>query len=668
MCGIACIVSMKDPVVTSDLQRMASCIAHRGPDENGFCILEEGKIGFVHTRLSIIDIAQGIQPLSSADGRVVITFNGEIYDHAPIREDLIKKGYKFNTQTDTEVIVNLYLEYGDNFLSHLNGEFSFILYDKKYKKLLACRDRFGIKPLFYTQQANEIVFCSEVKGIFGLPRIPRNLSHTYITTSFIGIFPPEDCAFENIHSLRPGHYIVIENNLLTEKCYWEFPLHDNPIKIKREEAIEELQYRLRRAIKRRLVADVPVGVYLSGGIDSSIISSYAAKESPLIDNFTVQFEGHQYDESRFAKLMSQHANIRLHTLNANNIEIVRHIKRAVYHSEIPISNAASAARLMLSEFVKANGYKVCLTGEGADELMAGYPFFKSEMLRTLMLRRKDNPKQYLIKKYKQFKKEEQLSAARLWTADEEWKHINFLLGYANNFEHRAILYTGTKVDFFNHSRGIASRILNLNNFTSANINKVLPEFYTWYPPEKFVGVNPLKISRLFAFSQFCCAVVPELGDRMEMANGVECRLPFLDNDVSEFCFSLPNHLLLYLPHLQEKRILNLAAKEDLPPEITNRKKQAIQSPPWYSLIYETNGGEFLREMINGSTVRNIGVFNPHLIRQLKFMHRILPKSSRLFRMFDNFLGRVIGLHLLHEMMIKEPPPSDPNFSLQERKL
>ena len=297
MCGIAVIRKWCRPVVSrSDLARMCSAIHHRGPDESGFALLDSNSLGIAHVRLSIVDLEGGQQPMATPDGKVWISFNGEIYDYKSQRDELLELGYPFKTKSDTEVILAAYHYWGLDFLEHLNGEFAFVIWDSNQRRLIAARDPVGVKPLYFKSNSQELLFCSEAKGILSLPRIRRQISPNYLAGTLMGIYDGKDCAFDGIQSVKPGHVMLIGEDGEINSYPWWNPRYEPDPKMSFEDAKDGLRIELRNAIRRRRVADVSVHSYLSGGIDSTLICGLMAEDNTDFTAYNIGFGKSVYDE------------------------------------------------------------------------------------------------------------------------------------------------------------------------------------------------------------------------------------------------------------------------------------------------------------------------------------------------------------------------------------
>ena len=385
MCGIAGGTKFYSPTSIKNevLVKMLGRIKHRGPDESG--IYSSPDIAIGNVRLSIIDILSGQQPLSNASGDIWIAYNGEVFNYIELREELLNKGYKFKTQSDTEVIVLLYEEYGIDFINKLNGQFAIALWDKRTKELVLIRDRVGIRPLFYTQKNKELYFASEIKALAEHPDIETNISikslsqiYTFWTTITPGT------AFENIYELPPGHYMICKKDSVRIEPYWQlnFPNQGQYANLNIDQAMEQFTEILADSVKIRLRADVPVAAYLSGGIDSTVTTSLIRDIVPdMLQTFSVGFADKDFDESSYQNLASEFYKTRHTGFKIKSSEIAEIFPQVVWHSEIPILRTSPAPMFSLSKKVRQSNIKVVITGEGADEMLAGYNIFKESKIR-----------------------------------------------------------------------------------------------------------------------------------------------------------------------------------------------------------------------------------------------------------------------------------------------
>ena len=328
-----------------DLRRMCSVIEHRGPDGGGYALLDHGTLGFAHVRLSVIDLVTGTQPLSSTDGQVTIVFNGELYDYQQHREALVRSGHQFRTMSDTEVLLNLYLEHGTESFSKLNGEFAFVIWDGRFQRLIAVKDRFGVKPLFFHRTQDELFFVSEIKSLFTLSRVSRAFNPDFFMSAFFGTFTPDTHLFQNIHPLPPGHFLRIERGVWNEpEPYWK-PKFATQVSMTMDEATEGVRDRFTRAVSRRMIADVPVGSYLSGGIDSTLVCGVMSQQSNKVRSFNIGFENTSYNESALARRIAGHYGAEFETVDCTSEKLADHFEKTVLHVEQPLMNPIHVSEL-----------------------------------------------------------------------------------------------------------------------------------------------------------------------------------------------------------------------------------------------------------------------------------------------------------------------------------
>ena len=430
MCGISGIVDFNNPNIEEGLlRRQLGLIRHRGPD--AFGIYVGRNVGLASTRLSILDLSGGDQPIHNEDSTIWVVYNGEIFNFPELREDLEKRGHKFYTRTDTEILVHLYEDNGPNLFDKVNGQYGLALWDQKEQRLLLGRDRLGIRPLFYHQRNGRLVFGSEIKAIFADPEIPRemnpqSLSDIFTCWSCLG----SDTAFKKISQLLPGHYAIFSRNGLSTHRYWQLsfsnsfkpnrtlgslnpgpldpciqgslghsttgsldhcysgsPEPSNSIPRTLESYVSELQHLLTDATRIRLRADVPVGAYLSGGLDSTYITSLVKKNfNNQLRTFSVSFTDDKFDEAPFQNkaveaLQTDHSMIR-----CTEQDIGANLPRVIWHAEVPLLRTGPIPLFLLSRLVRENSFKVVLTGEGSDEIFAGYDIFKEDRVRRFWAR------------------------------------------------------------------------------------------------------------------------------------------------------------------------------------------------------------------------------------------------------------------------------------------
>ncbi len=391
MCGVAGIVGApgRPPVSLSTLHRMIAMLGHRGPD--GYGVFRDDRAALGHARLSIIDLEGGFQPLTNEDRSVWLSYNGEIFNFLTLRRELQARGHRFRTAGDSEVIVHLYEEYGEGAWARLNGQFAFALWDGKLGRLWLVRDRFGILPMFYAADPGSVVFASEAKALFASGLVAPEIDASAVVEAFTrwSVAAPRS-SFVGVRSVRPGSAVRFDRDLEPhESCYWEPDFSEDPAlgELGVDEAADDLGQLLGEAVRLRLQADVPVGAYLSGGLDSSVIGSLirSIDTSPL-QTFAVRFVDPAFDETPEQRRMAGLLGTQHHEVLCDDESIRRQFEEIVWHCEAPLLRTAPAPLFLLSELVRENGMKVVLTGEGADELFAGYGIFKEDKVRRFWAR------------------------------------------------------------------------------------------------------------------------------------------------------------------------------------------------------------------------------------------------------------------------------------------
>src|SRR5262245_16889849 len=384
MCGIAGTVQLNGSSSNPELlQEMIATIRYRGPDDVG--IYRNGLVGLAHARLSIIDVVGGHQPMSIAEDSLWITFNGEIFNYIELREELIKKGHRFASNSDTEVLLHLYQEEGEHCVERLNGQWAFAIWDVHKRKLFLSRDRFGVRPLYYTQTRDSYLFASEIKALLACPEVESTIDLTALDQIFtFWVTLPPRTAFQGIKQLPPGHSMVVQDGRITTSAYWKLDLAPQLATGKATEGrlAEELLGLLQDATHIRLRSDVPVGTYLSGGMDSTVITALARKSvGDKLRSFSVGFEDREFDESSYQREASSFLGTSHSDIRCRHQDIARVFPYVIWHTEQPVLRTAPAPLYLLSKLVHENGFKVVLSGEGADEILGGYDIFKETKIR-----------------------------------------------------------------------------------------------------------------------------------------------------------------------------------------------------------------------------------------------------------------------------------------------
>jgi asparagine synthase (glutamine-hydrolysing) len=644
VCGIAGIIDFraaedKIPI----LRGMIGQLQHRGPDASG--VFVRGAAGLAHARLSIIDLSGGDQPIHNEDGSVWVAFNGEIFNYPELREDLEARGHRFYTRTDTETLVHLYEEKGEGFFNQLNGQFAFAIWDDRRQRLLLGRDRMGIRPLFYRETAGRLVFASEIKALFVDPAIPRRLDTQTISDVFSCWCPiGAKTAFEGITSLLPGHYAVFDEQGLDIRSYWRLQFPDAEEAVHQaqrplESWLEELNHLLLDATRIRLRADVPVAAYLSGGLDSTFTSALVKRNfNNRLCTFSVGFSDPRFDESIYqceavAALATEHRECR-----CSEADIGEVFPRVVWHAEAPMLRTAPAPMFLLSRLVRRSSYKVVLTGEGADEIFAGYNIFKEDRVRRFWARRPESAlRAQLITRLYPYIFGEQNTQPSAFVQGFFKRHLNrtdspiysHLLRWEN---------TG-------HLKGFLSPDINkVHGGSSEFIERYMPllppEHGTWHPLSRaqFIEIQ-LFLSNYLLSSQ---------GDRMAMAHAVEGRYPFLDYRVVELAARMPARYRLN--GLTEKYILKKAAAEMVPRQIVERAKQPYRAPIGRCFFGE-RPPDYVAVLLSERALRRTGCFDPS--RVSVFIEKCRKQEGRLLGERENMaLTGILSIQLLDHLFIR----------------
>ena len=645
MCGIAGIIQKRGRRVDeADLIRMLEVQAHRGPDGSGVALTDLGRVGFGHVRLSIIDLATGDQPLWSADGQVLITFNGEIYDHLHHRRMLESEGFYFRTSSDTEVIVALYQCYGLDLWRHLNGEFSFAIWDRARRRLVAARDRYGVKPFFYRETEDELLFASEAKGLLSLPRVPRAFSPDHVMTALVSAPLQAVSPFAGTEILRPGHYLIWEAGEARARVveYWR-PRYAQHPDLSPEEAKAETRGVFQRAVGRRMVADVPVCSFLSGGLDSTLVTAEMARQSSAraITAFTIAFSRSEYDESEPAARIAREIGVGHEILPVSMTDIADHLEACIEKVEMHLFNPGAVGKFLLSRRVRERGFKVALTGEGSDELFAGYPYFKLEAIWRRLESGDPAERRSGQRLLARFRQMERRSEGLLWNRTEGWRTAPRPFGFAS--------YILTRVHEFE------KHLPALIDFERLGIDPTVgptARLTRDFEGLGLRGMDPLQASLVLSRSQLSGYIIPTLGDRVEMAHSVEGRTPFLDTELAELTFRVPPELHLDLEHLREKSLLHSALGHLLPPSASGTRKHPFFSPNWRALCETVRGRQLFDAYLSNAKLDEVGLFRRPFVRRILLLWRWLPRGSALRRRIDVLIGIILTTQILHERLIR----------------
>ncbi len=600
MCGIAAFFSQDKPISAHALRAATRSLHHRGPDSHGAWISRDTRVGLGHSRLSIIDLSTGDQPISSEDGRIHIVVNGEFYDFERQRRELEQRGHRFRTRSDSEIALHLYEEFGTQCLEHLRGEFAFVLWDERNRLLLAARDRFGIKPLHYAVQGGTLYVASEVKALFAAG-VPACWDQEYFYQHSTGPAMADRTLFEGVHQVPPGHYLAASQHGQRLFRYWEFyyPPAQELANSKRDDRsyVEEFSAVFEEAIRLRMRADVPVGCYLSGGLDSCATLGFAARNAPgPIKAFTLTFDQAAYDESEVAQEMAQLAGADFYPIPIRQADIADHFEDSVWHSETLCSNGHGVSKFLLSRAVRDAGYKVVYTGEGSDEIFGGYVHFRTDMLRYNTQGQDAAQVQRLLQELEAANVVSRgllIPAADSSGLESVERLLGFVPGCMRVFDTWGQLRKQILADDFKERfAGRDSARLFLDAF---DISAVLE------------GRDPLNKS-LFVWAKgfLPTYLLNILGDRMEMAHSIEGRVPFLDHRVVECVCRAP--VSMKIRGMTEKYLLREAAKPVITDTVYRRQKHPFLAPP-VSMLPGERFYQLMQDTLRSSVLGSIPFFD-----------------------------------------------------------
>ncbi|HEY6006033.1 MAG TPA: asparagine synthase (glutamine-hydrolyzing) [Anaeromyxobacter sp.] len=649
MCGIGGVVALRDglaPPSLEDLGAMAGALRHRGPDEFG--LYRDTRAGLVHARLSIIDLATGQQPLSNEDGSLWIAFNGEIFNYVELREELLGLGHRFRTRSDTEVIVHAYEAWGDGAFARFNGQFAVALWDCAQQKLVLARDRLGVRPLYLCEHEGRLWFASEVKALFaGAPGLPRALDAVGLaeTFTFWTVVPPQS-VFRGVAELEPGHVRTVSPRGTADRAFWapSYPVEGRgAFGGSVDEAAERVRDALEQAVRLRMLrSDVPVGSYVSGGLDSSLVAALGRRvKGEKFLTFSIRFEDAEYDETEYQREVARQIESDHHEVMVRRRDIAAAFPDVVAHAERPLLRTAPAPLFLLSRLVREAGIKVVLTGEGADEMFAGYDLFREGRVRRFWGRRPGSTlrPRLLHRLYPYLARspvaQQAMAEAFFGRGRERWRAP----GFAHDIRWRSaaalqrLLHPGVRAA----AQGV--------DVVARLLGSLPADFERWsfLAQDQYLEVRTL-LSGYLLSSQ---------GDRMLMAHSVEGRFPFLDVDVVALADSLPAEHKLRI--LDEKHVLKRAAAGLVPPSILRRKKQPYRAPDALSFV-GAGAPEWVEEVLRPAAVAEASVFQPRAVQSLWRKCRSHGEGAGPLSNADNMaLVGVLSTQLLHALLVRAAP-------------
>ena len=655
MCGIAGIVSLSPsrPGPTREaLLRMASTLGNRGPDECG--IYRQGRAGFAHTRLSIIDLSSGQQPMCNEDSTVWVCFNGEIFNYIELREELVALGHTFRTHSDTEVIVHAWEAWGEDAFARFNGQFAIALWDEKSGELVLARDAMGILPLYYAEHAGNVLFASACKALFaGDPELSRELDPVGLeqTFTFWHVVPPQS-VFRAVRELPPGWLRRYDRDGRSrERAFWapRYPVGEQdrfPGSI--AEAETAVSATLERATALRMLrADVPVGSYLSGGLDSSLLAALALRATGKnFATFSIRFQNAEHDETAFQRQMVERLGSTHHEIEVSEADIAAALPDVIHHTERPILRTAPAPLYLLSKLVRERGIKVVLTGEGADEVFAGYDLFREGKVRRSWARHPHSQlRPRLLERLYPYLQRSPVAQR----------------GLARQFFGRGL--DGAQRPGFAHqtrwqTTGALKRLFAPELRAEVGARDVGAELLADLPPD-LPRWDPLAQDQYLEVRTLLAGyLLSSQGDRMLMAHSVEGRFPYLDPAVIELGNSLPATYKLKV--LDEKHVLKRVAKAWVPPSILTRKKQPYRAPDATCFVRARPVGsahapEWIAELSSERALAEGGVFEPRATSALFQKWRSRTDPEQMSNADNMAIVGVLSTQLLVDSLVRKPP-------------
>lgn len=665
MCGIGGVLHCDPsrPVNPEVLVAMAAIQSHRGPDGCGWKVVGDRGVGFAHARLAIIDLnpERGRQPFTSRDGQYTIAHNGEFYDYKRLRADLTSRGYRFDTKSDTELLLHLSDRFGlEGALPHLRGEFGFAVYDKAADRLTLVRDRFGVKPLYWTLTPEGFVFGSEIKVLFAHPAVQRRFSAQGLYHQLMQTMVPGTTAFEGINAVQPGQMIIVERQnaelRVRTKQYWDlnFPLmSDRQTRLEDEFYIEELRRHFVESIQLKLEADVPVACYLSGGIDSCTILGIAAacQQSP-VKAFTIGFDDADYDETAISQEMAQAVGADQDIVRINGGQLYEHFAQTIWHTERSIYNTFTIAKMLLSKHVHDCGYRVVMTGEGSDELFAGYPQLRLDMIRYGM----DDSTP------------EERADLEAWLQESNRLFKGNLL--ANNPLSDPALtdligFTPSSLQSWLSSAAYVSNLLHPDMRAATRDYSPGAAIASALDPSQIEGRHALdKAQYVWIKTQFESQVLGWAGDRVDMANSMEARPPFLDHPLVEFAVTLPP--ALRFRGYQDKFVLREAMRSLLPKALYERQKFAFMAPPSHTDMEKQKAMRALADTyLSKQAIDSAGLLDIAGVQQVLQQHESAntPDAERV--RLDAIINHLLSVQMMHEHFVAKDVPSQACDRAQE---
>ncbi|MBN1983040.1 MAG: asparagine synthase (glutamine-hydrolyzing) [Chitinivibrionales bacterium] len=656
MCGITGIFhhATTSPIPIESLKKMVAILKHRGPDESGIYI--DDHVGLGHTRLSIIDLSGGKQPLSNEDGRYWIVFNGEIFNYVELITELEKRGHHFATRSDTEVIVHLYEELGIDCVSQLNGQFAFAIWDRREKELFLARDRVGIRPLQYAIAGGAFVFSSEIKSIMLAPSVNRQIDPIGLDQTFtFWTTLPGRTIFKDIYELKPGCSLLVSSAGIRQQTYWTIPyvprnlhVHDSP-----QELTEKVRALFTDAVRIQMRADVPVGAYLSGGLDSSGITTIIARQfNSAVNTFAVRFEESAFDEGQHQSVMADFLKVNHMQITATNDLIAETFPDVVWHCERPLLRTAPVPLFLLSKFVRQHNIKVVLTGEGADEVFGGYNIFREALIRAFCGRQPQSAirpglfRQLYPNIFKDSRSKETLKSffgQQLNEADSP------LFSHMIRWSNTARIKT-----FF--SEWMQQSVKSYDGYQE--VIESLPSDFS----NRDTLAKAQYLETMIFLSNY---LLSSQGDRVAMAHSLEIRVPYLDHRLIEFMAAVPP--VWKILGLNEKHLLKKVFSGIIPESILQRTKHPYRAPIQQT-FFGPHRPEYVNDVLSDDALHNTNLFDG---KKVNLLRKRIASSPVVSEVDGMAVAGIISMQLVYQKYIDhfpsdQIPAQNPTLCIDKR--
>ena len=654
MCGIAGeFVFRGDRVLDpNDLTSMIDALAHRGPDSAGLWQDDSGQCVLMHSRTPRVDPVGGSQPVCNEDHSIWVTFNGEIYDHRDRIAELKGRGHRFASRCDAEVIPHLYEDFGTDSFAKLRGEFAFGVHDGRSRKLYLLRDRYGTKPLFYAETPDSIIFASEAKALFCHPRLNAEIDRTFVLHLMLGITTPDSSLFSGAKQVRPGWYLEVNERGISEKPFWQLSFPAEASYTSMDEAAEHFQHLLDEAVKLRLDADVQIGCYLSGGLDSStVLESMVRQYDEPIETFSIRFSDQPDDEAQVAQRTAEHFGVANTAIDVSRQDLIDNLEAAVWHTEMPVMNSHGAAKYVLSER-SCGTRKAVLTGSGADEFFIGYAMYSQQLL---------------LERKRQAGGDEEAdrAMARLFSGDSalpglvpltSYRKYGMVTGLFGSYPYQALRALAFERALRPFLAPDVAEVLDAPA-SLQHLAKWLPAAKTTRGLESWRASQHLKITCDLPWYIATC-----MDDRPEMAHAMEGRTPFLDKEVTDFALRLPREMLFN--EERGKLLIRHAMRDRLPDEVINGRTKLF----WTPIAREKSvlASARCRQYLTRSAISECGLFNPNRIAMARQALKVLPANSRSAAFLTSLLMTAASMHMLDRFFVREFAATHERFQAVQR--